>query len=103
MPMGRKKWRSTHSSTDRPLCDKSFGGFTEHVLHDGEGAHRLVFLDDQRRGDAGLGGVDHGQHAARQQRSEERRVGEEGRSRWAPYHLKKKKERLEFEYASVTY
>src|SRR2546430_14498641 len=24
-------------------------------------------------------------------RSEERRVGEEGRSRWAPYHLKKKK------------
>src|SRR2546430_10302515 len=27
-------------------------------------------------------------------RSEERRVGEEGRSRWSPYHLKKKKERL---------
>src|SRR2546427_12829496 len=26
-------------------------------------------------------------------RSEERRVGEEGRSRWAPYHLKKKKKR----------
>src|SRR5260221_14305433 len=25
------------------------------------------------------------------QRSEERRVGEEGRSRWGPYHLKKKK------------
>src|SRR5256885_12887902 len=25
------------------------------------------------------------------ERSEERRVGEEGRSRWAPYHLKKKK------------
>src|ERR1017187_10829514 len=24
-------------------------------------------------------------------RSEERRVGEEGRSRWSPYHLKKKK------------
>src|SRR5258708_23275386 len=24
-------------------------------------------------------------------RSEERRVGEEGRSRWAPYHLKKKR------------
>src|SRR6266568_8664523 len=67
MPMGRKKWRSAHSSTDRPLCDKSFGGFTEHVLHDGEGAHRLVFLDDQRRVDADLGVVDHGQHAARQQ------------------------------------
>src|SRR2546429_8561445 len=27
----------------------------------------------------------------RDNRSEERRVGEEGRSRWAPYHLKKKK------------
>src|SRR2546425_12909370 len=26
-------------------------------------------------------------------RSEERRVGEEGRSRWSPYHLKKKKKR----------
>src|SRR2546425_12582776 len=25
-------------------------------------------------------------------RSEERRVGKEGRSRWAPYHLKKKQE-----------
>src|SRR3989449_6181985 len=25
------------------------------------------------------------------QRSEERRVGKEGRSRWSPYHLKKKK------------
>src|SRR3954463_16832374 len=25
------------------------------------------------------------------QRSEERRVGEKGRSRWSPYHLKKKK------------
>src|SRR2546430_15323844 len=31
-----------------------------------------------------------GTNAARS-RSEERRVGEEGRSRWAPYHLKKKK------------
>src|SRR5258705_9249290 len=28
-----------------------------------------------------------------QMRSEERRVGKEGRSRWAPYHLKKKKKR----------
>src|SRR3989454_12831314 len=26
-------------------------------------------------------------------RSEERRVGEEGRSRWSPYHLKKKKQK----------
>src|SRR5256885_16553705 len=29
--------------------------------------------------------------AAQLERSEERRVGEEGRSRWSPYHLKKKK------------
>src|SRR2546422_10068869 len=28
-------------------------------------------------------------------RSEERRVGEEGRSRWSPYHLKKKKKKAE--------
>src|ERR1039458_1934534 len=28
---------------------------------------------------------------SRLSRSEERRVGKEGRSRWAPYHLKKKK------------
>src|SRR2546430_7641820 len=28
-------------------------------------------------------------------RSEERRVGEEGRSRWSPYHLKKKKNKME--------
>src|SRR5256885_15298756 len=27
----------------------------------------------------------------RRARSEERRVGKEGRSRWSPYHLKKKK------------
>src|SRR5260370_8854093 len=28
-------------------------------------------------------------------RSEERRVGKEGRSRWSPYHLKKKKDERE--------
>src|SRR2546426_1748697 len=71
MPMGRKKWRSTHSSTARPLCDKSLCGFTEHFLHDGEGAHRLVLLDHQRRIDADLRIVDHREHAARQQRVED--------------------------------
>src|SRR3989454_12356308 len=30
-------------------------------------------------------------HPHPHQRSEERRVGEEGRSRWSPYHLKKKR------------
>src|SRR5256885_12042760 len=65
IPIGRKKWRSTHSSTARPLSDKSFGGFTQHILHGREGAQRLIFVDD---------------------RSEERRVGKECRSRWSPYH-----------------
>src|SRR2546422_10374089 len=32
-------------------------------------------------------------HRQRGGRSEERRVGEEGRSRWSPYHLKKKKKK----------
>src|ERR1051326_7453845 len=32
-----------------------------------------------------------GAHQLREERSEERRVGEECRSRWSPYHLKKKK------------
>src|SRR5881392_1433996 len=67
IPMGRKKCRSTHSSTARPLSDKSFRGFTEYVLHGGEGAHRLVLLDDQRRIDAYLGIVDHREHAAGQE------------------------------------
>src|SRR3989454_9978711 len=35
------------------------------------------------------GGI--GVHRFDMDRSEERRVGEEGRSRWSPYHLKKKK------------
>src|SRR5256885_16778986 len=35
-------------------------------------------------------------------RSEERRVGKECRSRWSPYHLKKKKKR-ECRYLSRTY
>src|SRR5256886_6044500 len=35
----------------------------------------------------------HGGRAWAEERSEERRVGEEGRSRWSPDHLKKKKNR----------
>src|SRR5438552_5358384 len=31
IPIGRKKWRSTHSSTARPLSDKSFGRSEEHT------------------------------------------------------------------------
>src|SRR5216117_735875 len=71
MPMGRKKCRSAHSSTARPLCDKSFCGFTEHILHDGEGAHRLILVDHQGWIDANLGVVDHREDAAGEQRVED--------------------------------
>src|SRR5229473_657959 len=71
MPMGRKKCRSAHSSTARPLCNKSFCGFTEHILHGGEGAHGLILVDDQGRIDAHLGVINHREHAAGQQRIED--------------------------------
>src|SRR6266568_5546822 len=71
MPMGRKKCRSAHSSTARPLCDKSVCGFTEHFLHDGEGAHRLILVDHQGWIDAHLGVVDHRKDAAGEQRVED--------------------------------
>src|SRR5438876_2965843 len=71
IPMGRKKCRSVHSSTAWPLCDKSFSGFTEHFLHDGEGAHRLILVDHQGWIDAHLGVVDHRKDAAREQRVED--------------------------------
>src|SRR2546427_7179234 len=75
MPMGRKKWRSAHSSTACPLCDKSFCGFTEHILHGGEGAHRLILVDHEGWIDANLGVVDHREHAAGQQRVEDPACG----------------------------
>src|SRR5260370_17996248 len=75
MPMGRKKCRSAHSSTARPLCDKSVCGFSEHILHGGEGAHRLILVDHQGRIDANLGIVDHREHAAGQQRVEDPACG----------------------------
>src|SRR5206468_2612800 len=71
MPMGRKKCRSAHSSTARPLCDKSVCGFTEHILHRSEGAHRLILVDHQGWIDANLGVVDHREHASGQQRVED--------------------------------
>src|SRR5438034_10861108 len=41
------------------------------------------------------GGAAHGRVRALRLRSEERRVGKECRSRWSPYHEKKKGESLE--------
>src|SRR2546425_96492 len=55
-----------------------------------------LFAGARRGGRRGRGGrrrelLELGRHRAREQgRSEERRVGEEGRFRWAPEHLKKK-------------
>src|SRR4051794_9932410 len=50
----------------------------------------LVALDQQQRAAHPLQAVDHGPGALRRikphLRSEERRVGKEGRSRWSPYH-----------------
>ena len=40
---------------------------------------RLIFLDSELNLDANKGGQ-------QEQRSEERRVGKECRSRWSPYH-----------------
>src|SRR5712691_7731402 len=71
IPMGRKKCRSAHSSTAWPLCDKSFCGFTEHILHDGEGAHRLILVDHLALICANLGVVDHRADAAGEQRVED--------------------------------
>src|SRR2546430_5635829 len=48
----------------------------------------LVFVRDAKTGDIISGGNFHGQPLAMaaDQRSEERRVGKECRSRWSPYH-----------------
>src|SRR2546430_13472842 len=43
---------------------------------------------------SGLGCPDWPKCYGRAYRSEERRVGKEGRSRWSPYHLKKKKKNM---------
>src|SRR5512146_1324112 len=66
-PRGRKKWRSIHSSTTWPLAASAVGGVTQHVLHDGEGLHRFVLSDHERRVEAHLRIVDHGEDAAREQ------------------------------------
>src|SRR5438445_13143319 len=51
-----------------------------------------ISCDPRRRGSQGSGGP-RGGAARRRYRSEERRVGKECRSRWSPYHQKKKKQK----------
>src|SRR3989337_1841163 len=57
---------------------------------------RLLSLSPPRRRGRGLRRT--GRRGHRVLRSEERRVGKEGRSRWAPYHSKKKKEKTTGEH-----
>src|SRR2546422_11046826 len=60
------------------------------------GAHGSVRFDP---GDLRMVG---GEIFSRANRSEERRVGEECRSRWSPYHLKKKKQyEMEWRWTDV--
>src|SRR2546430_17328612 len=84
------------------------GGFERGngQLVDAQGAEQRVLADSRQR--LALAGDDAGLRAAQQlvaaeggyvdarleaRRSGERRVGEEGRSRWSPCHLKKKKKK----------
>src|SRR5467141_5119391 len=69
-PTGLKNRRSAHSSTTGPLLAYTRAGLFEHRFHRGEGFHRLLVGDDERRVDAYLGIVDHRDHAAREQRVE---------------------------------
>src|SRR4051794_41970684 len=53
--------------------------------------HRIRYVDESVL-DAELRGQPVAQRADAERRSEERRVGKECRSRWWPYHLKKKRQ-----------
>src|SRR6267143_3324562 len=70
-PTGLKNRRSAHSSTTGPLPAYTRAGLFEHRFHRGEGFHRLLFGDDERRIDPYFGVVDHRDHAAREQRVED--------------------------------
>src|SRR5256885_16217418 len=50
----------------------------------------LTYEDARRAALVAFGGMDKTMEEVRDQRSEERRVGKECRSRWSPYHYKKK-------------
>src|SRR5260221_6608944 len=84
----------------RSLCDWS----SDVCSSDLDGVHvagqRYMFIENLNMPSNGqpIGHVDAidpltGKQRWRVPRSEERRVGEECRSRWSPYHLKKKKKK----------
>src|SRR2546430_17311575 len=72
-----------------PICVIGFGTADRAQLpqdHDEE-------VGREQRGGADATGAGRRDHALEKTRSEERRVGEEGRSRGSPGHLKKKKKK----------
>src|SRR5260221_14665367 len=76
--------------------DDFIGGVTEAVEDLGAGGQLLLFPEGTRTTRAPINRLKGGAPLVSKRsgvRSEERRVGEEGRSRWAPDHLKKKKKK----------
>src|SRR5256885_14031229 len=67
-----------------PLLQLPLVDHADHVAN-GKGL-QLVVRDEQGRGACGLEDAAHLMRQALAQRSEERRVGKECRSRWSPYH-----------------
>src|ERR1035437_2872898 len=71
-------------------------GFVRNVVAAGEGRSRfeaqtdLVMVSGGNNLPAGLSAVETGPGVLEDARSGERRVGKECRSRWSPYHYKKK-------------
>src|SRR5258707_13807042 len=86
-----RDWSSDVCSSDlQPHGVELVGNLSGFVEHD------AVWLEhgvDVTGRPAGVVGQRHGRPP--QDRSGERRVGEKGRFRWAPYHLKKKKKRMD--------
>src|SRR2546426_12635615 len=87
-------WSSDVCSSDLDAGDRSYGGLAGPFLSPPRRRRRCrgpVLPGRPPRGAPNGGGGGARGRGGDRTRSEERRVGEEGRSRWAPDHLKKKK------------
>src|SRR3712207_8299445 len=84
-----RDWSSDVCSSDLSGADERAGIGAGVSLQ----ARRVMAARRHPRYAGGRAGAE-GLCTARSPRSEERRVGEECRSRWSPYHLKKKKSEL---------
>src|SRR5947207_9500223 len=69
-PSGRKNRRSAHSSTTGPLLAYTGARLFQHRLYGGQRFQCLLVGDDERWIDPYFRIVDHGDHAAREQRVE---------------------------------